>query len=45
MSEDFDYTTPFLFDVDHSDAKDCWCEPDLVEIGDLVIVRHNRGVC
>jgi len=41
-----DYTTPFLYDVEHECSEDCWCEPDIVEIGeDITIFRHNRGVC
>ena len=41
-----DYTTPFLYDVEHECSEDCWCEPDIVEIGeDITIFRHNRVVC
>ena len=46
MSEEFDYTTPFFYSVEHDESDDCWCKPEIVEIGDMAtLVQHNRGVC
>ena len=46
MPDFFDYTTPFQYSVEHDESDDCWCEPEIVEIGDMVVIfRHNRGVC
>jgi hypothetical protein len=46
MYDSFTYTTPFQYEVDHVDSEDCWCEPEIVEIGDMVVIlQHRRCVC
>lgn len=43
---DFEYTTPFWYDVPRDvESDDCWCHPMVVEYGDYMEIEHYAGVC